>query len=186
MGNVIEIYGVAGSGKSTYIYNQKKYHPVKLALIIKSILFLWSMLVNWKSLIKLKFFTKSTKKTRILLFIYYKINVVKYIKKFKKGTYIYDQGPVYSYVRLCKNIGYEKEILKNEINEIRIVKKNTLSHTIFIKCDKKTCLKRVKIRKKDHPYKQMSITKALLDIELWETEFKKVARYLSSEISVSE
>lgn len=183
---VTEIYGVAGSGKSTFVLKHNEYESLQLIIYVKIIIFIWAFISNIGNIYRINRAVSSLKYFRTLCFLFYKKEMITYVKKYKNGSFIYDQGPIYNYVSLRKKICKQHEkLIQKELNQIFESIKNQLDDTIYLKCDINAALNRVILRQKDHKYKKIVWEKALSDIALWEDEYERVAKLLSSKKIIS-
>lgn len=179
---VKEIYGLAGSGKSTYAKKHDEYAVLQLPKSIKFFIFTWSILAEMTAILKNIWILKNPRFFRDLSFIYYKLYVISMVKKHKNGAFIYDQGPLYNYAFLNTKLNpAQRHRAQVYLEEIFARIEEKLDGSIYLVCDVDTSITRVLNREKDHIYKNMSLKEAVNDLRKWETEFKKIAQRLSSE-----
>jgi len=184
---VKEIYGLPGSGKSTFVRKHPEFTALQLPKSFKLLVFIWAILTEIKAITKFIWALRSTKYFRELCFIHYKLKVISTVKKHKNGAIIYDQGPLYSYVLLKKKLdSIQHEQSKAQLEDIISKIESNLDGSIYLVCDVNTSLSRVLNRKKEHIYKNMDIEEAVNDLMKWETEFEKINERLSSKRLVTE
>ena len=180
-GKVTEIFGIAGSGKTTYVSEQSEYLLLSLSRWKKVTIFIWVVLSEMNILAKSVKVTGSLQYIRALSFVLYKLKMVSIFKKNNKNNYIYDQGPIFNYVLLRTIInGKNHHKLEKELDKIFHRIKNNLDESIYLVCDLDTAIDRIYEREKKHIYKNMRRSKALEDLEIWQQEYDRVAMLLSS------
>ncbi|MBP3193933.1 hypothetical protein [Natronogracilivirga saccharolytica] len=178
---VTEIFGIAGSGKTTYACDQREYELLTLSRWKKAAIYLWAVFSEMNVLAKSVKATGSLRYIRALSFVLYKLKMVSVFKKKNKNNYLYDQGPIFNYVLLRTLINYSNHSgLQKELDEIFNRIKNNLDESIYLECDLKVAIDRIFEREKNHIYKNMSRSKALKDLELWQQEYDRVAELLAS------
>ena len=180
-GKVTEIFGIAGSGKTTYVSEQSEYLLLTLSRWKKVSIFIWVVLSEINVLVKSVKVTGSLQYIRGLSFVLYKLKMVSIFKKKYKDNYIYDQGPIFNYVLLRTLINSKNHHkLEKELDKIFHRIKNNLDESIYLVCDLDIAIDRIYEREKNHIYKNMRRSKALKDLEIWQQEYDRVARLLSS------
>ena len=179
--SVTEIFGIAGSGKTTYVNEQNEYEMLSLSRWKKVIIFLWVIFLEMNVLAKSVKITKGFRYIRGLSFVLYKLKMVSIFKKKYKNNYIYDQGPIFNYVLLRTILNSKNHHkLEKELDKIFHRIKNNLDESIYLVCDLDIAIDRIYEREKNHIYKNMRRSKALKDLEIWQQEYDRVAGLLSS------
>lgn len=185
-GKVAEIFGVAGSGKSTFAKYNQDYEILQISLLAKVCIYTWAVLSNVNRILFSGREFKKMELLRIMCHIYYKLEVVALYKRFKTGSFLYDQGPIYHYVQLRRRMNkYQIELPEKELDHILEQIRTKLDDSIFLECDSVTSMHRVKKREKNHYFKILGRIEILEEIRSWEVEFEQVADQLSSKKMVS-
>lgn len=179
-----EIYGIAGSGKTTYIKNQNSYQAIKPGFSIKIWTFFLFLILDSPLFIKHVFLFDGYNKKKILFAIIYKLRMVEVMRKSSpKINHIYDQGPIYSLCRLLNKSGAMELRKTGKLVDVLISRiKSVFEETIYLRCDDHVALERVLKRNTSHTYKKRDQESVMQDIAVWKKNYDYIHSRINSQI----
>ena len=184
---MVEIYGVAGSGKTTYVRKQKCYKAVKPGFLLKLRTLFFFLIFDSLFFLRYLFFFTGSNKKKILFTIIFKLRLVEILKDSSpKINRIYDQGPIYSLCRLLNKSRPEERKRAADLLDTLISRINSVfDETIYLRCDAMVALHRVLKRNTSHMYKKRDPESVMQDIALWNRNFDYIHSKIHSQVVVS-
>ncbi len=182
-----EIYGVAGSGKTTYVRKQNRYHAINPGFFQKNLAFVRFLFMDLPLFLRHVFLIEGYNKKKIFFVIIYKLQLAEIMKKDSSKTHrIYDQGPIYSLCRLLnKSSSAEHERIADLVDILIERIKRVFDETIYINCDDQVALQRVLNRDTSHMYKERDRESVMSDIAVWKKNFDYIHSRIDSRVIVN-
>jgi len=180
---IIEVYGIAGSGKSTWVKQQNGMIKVKVSLWLKIRVLLRLLARDLAPFLRLTFCFKNKDKRSIVFFIFYKLNAAELLARSKKKMLVYDQGPIYNLSRLIyKSTPDEQKNCQNQLNKLLDRIKKVYDETVYLRCPVDIVLERIHGREKYHFARIVDEQEARQRLERWESSYELIREQLNSTV----
>ncbi len=180
---IIEVYGIAGAGKSTYVIDNSNMVKVKVSLLLKLRVLLRLLTKDLLPFLRLSIRFRDKKRRKIVFFIFYKMNAAELLGDNSKEKMIYDQGPIYNLSRLLyKSTDEEWEKNRHDIDKLLQRMKKVYDETIYLRCPVNIVLHRLHTRSKSHFAKKLDETETKKRLGRWEVSYEFIQEKLNSKV----
>lgn len=180
---IVEVYGIAGSGKSTWVKRQTGMAKVRVSPWLKLRVLLRLLTRDMIPLLCLAFRFRDNLKRKIVFFIYYKLNVAELLARKENIKMIYDQGPIYNLSRLhYKSSPGEQERSSREMEKLLERIRQVYDDTVYLRCPVDIVLGRIHGRDKEHFARRVDEEEARQRLGRWEQSYEFICERLQSTI----
>ncbi len=180
---IIEVYGIAGSGKSTWLKRQSGMAKVQVSAWVKLQVLLRLLTRDFLPFLRLIFRFRSNHKRSIVFFIFYKMNVAELLSRNEKKKLIYDQGPIYNLSRLLyKSSPEEQERSGREVEKLLWRIRQVYDETVYLRCPVDIVLGRIHSRDKEHFARNVEEEEARQRLGRWEQSYELIREKLQSTV----
>jgi thymidylate kinase len=180
---IIEVYGIAGSGKSTWVKKQNGMKKVRVSLLLKIRVLIRMLTRDLIPILRLASRFRESDKHSIVFFIFYKMNAAELLARSEKQNLVYDQGPIYNLSRLhYKSSQDEQERSAREIIKLLERIRQTYDQTVYLRCPVDLVLGRIHNREKEHFARRIDEQEARQRLGRWEDSYEFIHEQLQSTV----
>lgn len=180
---IIEVYGIAGAGKSTFVSKNNNLVKVNVSAFLKARVLIRLLTRDLLPFLRLSFRFNDSERRSIVFFIFYKLNAAELLGRYGKLKYIYDQGPIYNLSRLLyKSTADDWQNNRADIEMILRRIRNAYDETVYLRCPVDIVLQRIRTRDKSHFVKNVENDEARNRLSRWEQSYEFILKKLNSTV----
>ena len=180
---IIEVYGIAGAGKSTYVKKNNNMVKVNVSVFLKLRVLLRLLTHDLRPLLRLTFRFRDPDRRGIVFFIFYKLNAAELLARKGKLKYIYDQGPIYNLSRLLyKSTADEWQKNQSDFELLLQRIRNAYDETVYLRCPVDIVMERILNRDKSHFAQKVETDEARSRLSKWEQSYEFIQAKLNSNV----
>ena len=180
---IIEVYGIAGAGKSTYVKKNNNMVKVNVSVFLKLRVLLRLLTHDLRPLLRLTFRFRDPDRRGIVFFIFYKLNAAELLARKGKLKYIYDQGPIYNLSRLLyKSTADEWQKNQSDFELLLQRIRNAYDETVYLRCPVDIVMERIRNRDKSHFAQKVETDEARSRLSKWEQSYEFIQAKLNSNV----